>query len=105
MTAAVPTSIVDKPAVLVIFALTYLGLAVGRIPGLKVDRTGIAVLGAIAMLILSGLPTGTIVEFINWPTLLLLFSFFVISAQLRLSGFSTSWQTASPTGSAIPRLF
>jgi Na+/H+ antiporter NhaD/arsenite permease-like protein len=54
---------------------------------LKVDRTGIAVLGAIAMLVISRLPTNTIVEFINWPTVLLLFSFFVISAQLRLSGF------------------
>jgi Na+/H+ antiporter NhaD/arsenite permease-like protein len=87
MTAAVPTQMVDKPAVLVIFALTYLGLAVGRIPGLKVDRTGIAVLGAIAMLILGGVRTSAMVDFINWPTLLLLFSFFVISAQLRLSGF------------------
>jgi Na+/H+ antiporter NhaD/arsenite permease-like protein len=87
MPAAVPPPGVDKPAVLVIFALTYLGLAVGRIPGLKVDRTGIAVLGAIAILIFSGLHTADVVEFVNWPTLLLLFSFFVISAQLRLSGF------------------
>lgn len=87
MPAAVPPPIADRPAVLAIFALTYLGLAAGRIPGLKVDRTGIAVLGAIAMLVVSGLPTNTIVEFISWPTVLLLFSFFVISAQLRLCGF------------------
>ncbi len=87
MPAAVVPPMVDKPAVLVIFALTYLGLAAGRVPGLKVDRTGIAVLGAIAMLVFGGVRTGAMVEFINWPTLLLLFSFFVISAQLRLSGF------------------
>jgi Na+/H+ antiporter NhaD/arsenite permease-like protein len=75
------------PTVLVIFALTYLGIAVGHVPGLKLDRTGIAMLGAIAIMIFSGLPTQDFIGFINWPTVLLLFGFFVLSAQLRLSGF------------------
>lgn len=74
-------------AVLVIFALTYLGIAAGRVPGLKLDRTGIALLGAIAMMIFGGLPTTEVINSINWPTILLLFGFFVLSAQLRLSGF------------------
>jgi Na+/H+ antiporter NhaD/arsenite permease-like protein len=74
-------------AVLVVFGLTYLGIAAGRVPGLKLDRTGIVMLGAIAMTIFGGLPTTDIIGFINWPTILLLFGFFVISAQLRLSGF------------------
>ncbi len=74
-------------AVLAIFALTYLGIAVGRVPGLKLDRTGIAILGAIAVAVFSGLPTTDFISFINWPTILLLFGFFVLSAQLRLSGF------------------
>ena len=39
---------------LAIFALTYLGIALGRVPGLKVNRTGIALLGAIAIMIFSG---------------------------------------------------
>ena len=37
-------------AVLVIFALTYLGIALGHVPGLKLNRTGIALLGAIAII-------------------------------------------------------
>jgi Na+/H+ antiporter NhaD/arsenite permease-like protein len=74
-------------AVLTIFALTYLGIAAGRVPGLKLDRAGIALLGAIAIMIFSGLPTTALIGFINWPTVLLLFGFFVLSAQLRLSGF------------------
>ena len=76
-----------RPAVLAIFALTYLGLAVGRIPGLKVNRTGIALLGAIGMMMASGCSPADTTSVMNWPTLLLLFGFFVISAQLRLSGF------------------
>jgi Na+/H+ antiporter NhaD/arsenite permease-like protein len=74
-------------AVLIIFALTYLGIALGHVPGLKLNRTGIALLGAIAIIIFSRMPTTSLVGLVNWPTILLLFGFFVISAQLRLSGF------------------
>lgn len=73
--------------IFVIFTVTYLGIAAGRIPGLKVNRVGIALLGAIAMMIFGGVTTADAVSYVNWPTLCLLFGFFVISAQLRLSGF------------------
>ncbi|HXB59135.1 MAG TPA: SLC13 family permease [Candidatus Acidoferrales bacterium] len=73
--------------ILIIFGITYLGIAMGRIPGLKLNRPGIALLGAIAMMIFGGVTTSAAVSYINWPTIFLLFGFFVISAQLRLSGF------------------
>ena len=37
---------------LVLFGATYLLLAIGRIPGLALDRTGFAVLGALAGLVI-----------------------------------------------------
>jgi Na+/H+ antiporter NhaD/arsenite permease-like protein len=74
-------------AILIIFGITYLGIAMGRIPGLKLNRPGIALLGAIAMTLFGGVTTADAVSYINWPTIFLLFGFFVISAQLRLSGF------------------
>mgnify|MGYP000909035393 CR=1 FL=1 len=77
---------IDKPVVLAIFALTYLGIAVGRVPGLQLDRTGIVLLGAIGVMVFGGLPTNAVIGLIQWPTILLLFGFFVLSAQLRLSG-------------------
>ncbi len=73
--------------ILAIFAVTYLGIAVGRIPGLKLNRVGIALLGGIGMMIFGGIATDQAIAFINGPTICLLFGFFVISAQLRLSGF------------------
>jgi Na+/H+ antiporter NhaD/arsenite permease-like protein len=85
--AAAPAGFQEKPATLAIFAITYLGLAIGHVPGLKLNRVGIALLGAIAMMIFGGVNTGDVISFINWPTIFLLFGFFVISAQLRLSGF------------------
>jgi Na+/H+ antiporter NhaD/arsenite permease-like protein len=93
----------ERPIVLAIFVLTYLGLAIGRIPGLRLNRTGIALLGAIAMMIFSREPAGQVAASINWPTVLLLFGFFVLSAQLRLSGFydvvaaSISSRLSTPT--------
>jgi Na+/H+ antiporter NhaD/arsenite permease-like protein len=75
-----------RPVILAIFILTYVGLAIGRIPGLRLNRTGIAVLGSIAMMILSGDTSAQTLANVNWPTVLLLFGFFVLSAQLRLSG-------------------
>jgi Na+/H+ antiporter NhaD/arsenite permease-like protein len=73
--------------ILAIFAVTYLGIAVGHIPGLKLNRVGIALLGAIGLMILGGVSTAEAVSYVNAPTICLLLGFFVISAQLRLSGF------------------
>ena len=90
MTGLIATASVgihEKPVILAIFAATYLGIAAGRVPGLKLNRVGIALLGAIAMMIFGDVTTADVVSFVNWPTIFLLFGFFVISAQLRLSGF------------------
>src|SRR5579859_4529334 len=87
MPAAISVTPEERPIVLALFVLTYLGLAVGRIPGLKLNRTGIALLGAIGMMIVTRNSTAAILATVNWPTIALLFGFFVISAQLRLSGF------------------
>lgn len=73
--------------ILLIFVLTYAGLAMGRIPGLKLNRVGIALLGAIGMMIFGHVTTAQAIVYVNGPTVCLLFGFFVISAQLRLSGF------------------
>jgi Na+/H+ antiporter NhaD/arsenite permease-like protein len=85
--ATATTGFHEKPVILTIFAGTYLGIAMGRVPGLKLNRVGIALLGAIAMMIFGNVTTADVISFVNWPTIFLLFGFFVISAQLRLSGF------------------
>lgn len=36
----------DQTLITVVFAATYLGMALGRVPGLKLDRTGIALMAA-----------------------------------------------------------
>jgi Na+/H+ antiporter NhaD/arsenite permease-like protein len=75
--------------VVAIFAVVYLGMILGGLPFLQLDRTGVALLGAIAIVGLGILTPEEAAESIHLPTLLLLFSFMVISAQMRLGGFYT----------------
>lgn len=74
---------------LLVFLCTYLGIAIGEIPGLQIDRTGIAVLGATAMVALGVLETEEALKYIHVPTLLLLYGLMVLSAQFRIGGFYT----------------
>lgn len=76
----------------VIFILTYAGVALGRLPGLAIDRVGIALLGAIAMIVSGILSLEQAAHAIDLPTILLLYALMIISAQLRLGGFYT-WAT------------
>jgi Na+/H+ antiporter NhaD/arsenite permease-like protein len=75
--------------VLFIFALVYLGLILGRLPGLALDRTGIALLGALLLLASGRLSVTEAWNSIDVPTIALLFGLMVISAQFRLGGFYT----------------
>lgn len=73
----------------VIFALTYAGLAFGKVPGLRMDRAGIALVGATLMLVTGALSLRQAVsaDSIDYKTLTILFGMMVIIAFLRLSGF------------------
>jgi Na+/H+ antiporter NhaD/arsenite permease-like protein len=72
---------------LIIFALTGLGVALGSLPGLALDRTGFALLGAIAMVAAGTMSMGDALHALDMPTLVLLYALMVVSAQLRLGGF------------------
>jgi Na+/H+ antiporter NhaD/arsenite permease-like protein len=74
---------------LLIFAATYLVLAVGRLPGFRVDRTGAAIIGATLMLATGVLTVRQAYDAINYDTIMLLFGMMIVVANLRLSGFFT----------------
>src|SRR5579872_2092164 len=79
---------------ILIFAGTYLVLAIGRLPGFLVDRTGAAIIGATLMVALNVLTVPEAIEAVNADTIMLLFGMMIVVANLRLSGvFSmvTQW--------------
>lgn len=76
--------------VVAVFGLVYLGMFLGGLPKLRLDRAGVALLGAIAVIGLGALDVPAAARAVDLPTILLLFSFMVISAQMRLGGFYTA---------------
>lgn len=87
--------------ILASFIATYLGMALGRVPGLALDRAGMALLGAIALLLAGAVTPDDIARLIDLPTLAILFGLMVLSAQFAASGFY-DWCSgriaATPTG-------
>jgi Na+/H+ antiporter NhaD/arsenite permease-like protein len=82
-----------------VFLLVYAGMILGGLPFLQLDRTGVALLGAIALVAAEALTPEQAAGAVHLPTMLLLFSFMVISAQLQISGFYgwvTRWLAALP---------
>ena len=73
--------------VLATFLAVYVGMALGRWPGLKIDRTGIAVLGAIVLYATGIVSNAMVLEAIDFPTLIVLFGLMVLSAQFAACGF------------------
>ncbi len=74
-------------AATIVFAATYLILAIGRLPGFRVDRTGAAIIGASLMIAFNVLTLDEAYAAINFDTIILLFGTMIVVANLRLSGF------------------
>lgn len=74
-------------AAIVIFAITYAVLAIGRLPGFRIDRTGAAIIGASFMVGVNALSLDAAYRAINFDTIILLFGMMIVVVNLRLSGF------------------
>jgi Na+/H+ antiporter NhaD/arsenite permease-like protein len=74
-------------AAYIIFLASYLVFAIGKFPGLKIDRPGAAIIGAVAMIAFRVVQPSDALRFIDFSTLVLLFSMMLIVGNLRLVGF------------------
>lgn len=74
-------------AAILIFLAVYLVLALGRLPGFRVDRTGACIIGASLMIAFGVLDFSQAYAAINYDTIILLFGVMIVVANLRLSGF------------------
>jgi Na+/H+ antiporter NhaD/arsenite permease-like protein len=74
-------------AAILIFLAVYLVLALGRLPGFRVDRTGACIIGATLMIAFGVLNLEQAYAAVNYDTIILLFGVMIVVANLRLSGF------------------
>ena len=90
---------VDPPSVAAaaVFILTYIIIAIGRVPGLRLDRAGAALVGGSLMLAVGAVRLDDLGRIIDLPTLALLLGLMIVVGNLRLSGFFrlvTGWVAA-----------
>ncbi len=89
-----------QAAAWVVFLLTYLGVATGRLPGFRLDRAGVALLGAALMVGLGVVSLDEAYRAIDWNTIVLLLGTMIVVAHLRSSGAFASlidWAAARVT--------
>jgi len=70
-----------------IFFASYFVFALGKFPGLKIDRPGAAIIGAVLMVAFRIVTAPEALRAIDFPTIVLLFSMTLIVAHLHLGGF------------------
>jgi len=70
-----------------IFTGTYTVIAIGRLPGFRIDRAGAALVGASLMLATGTLGVDEVSRAIDFDTIALLLGMMIVAANLRVSGF------------------
>lgn len=71
----------------IVFLLVYLAMGCGKLPGFKVDRTGAAIIGALAMIVVGSISPQAAWNAIDYKTLGMLFGLMVVSAGFSVAGF------------------
>lgn len=72
---------------LLIFFLVYVVMGLGKMPGFKIDRTGAALVGALAMIVVGSISAKAAWDGIDYRTIGLLFGLMVVSGSFAVSGF------------------
>lgn len=106
MISSPPTALAHASilAAYVIFGASYLVFAIGKFPGLKIDRPAAAIIGAVAMVAFRVVRPRDALHLIDFPTVVLLFSMMMIVGSLHLSGFF-EWTTETVLRRLHPRAF
>lgn len=89
-------------AAYIVFAVSYLVFALGKLPGMKIDRPGMAIIGAVLMVAFGIVQANQALRFIDFGTLVLLFSMMVVVGCLHLAGFF-EWVTGQIVVRLKPR--
>jgi Na+/H+ antiporter NhaD/arsenite permease-like protein len=86
--------LLPRIAAVAIFAATYLVIALGRLPGFRIDRAGTALLGGSLMVATGVLDLEAAYRAVDFDTIALLLGTMIVVAHLKLSGvfpLATDW--------------
>ena len=74
-------------ATYIVFVASYVVFALGKFPGMKIDRPGAAIIGAVLMFMTGAVRVENSLRLIHFGTIVLLFSMMLVVAYLHLAGF------------------
>lgn len=90
--------------ILSVFLIVYLAMILGEIPGLALDRTGVALLGALVLVAFQKVELPEAWQAIDVATIGLLLGLMFVSAQLRLGGFYAAFTRRLAAVEASPQM-
>ena len=105
LSAHLPPNVVTDAQLVAAYAVflgSYLVFAIGKFPGMKIDRPGAAIIGSAILFAFRILGPSEAVAFIDFATIVLLFSMMLIVGNLRLAGFF-EWVTEAIVRRLHPR--
>ena len=85
--SAFPSSSLPIAAAYGLFFASYLVFAVGKFPGMKIDRPGMAVIGGVLMVAVRVVGPQDAIGAVDFATIVLLFSMMLLVGGLHLAGF------------------
>ncbi len=88
-----------------IVVFTFIGIAIGRYPIIKSNRTTIALMGVALLIAFGQVRFEDLPDYLDFDTLILLFSMMIINANLKLAGFFTMAGRVMVRTARSPRLF
>ncbi len=74
----------------IIFLVSYVVFAIGKLPGFKIDRPGMAIIGAVGMVATRVVRPGEALRYVDFGTIVLLFSMMLLVGFLHTAGFFDS---------------
>jgi Na+/H+ antiporter NhaD/arsenite permease-like protein len=72
---------------IIIVAITFIGIAIGKLPVIKTNRTTISLMGVALLIFTNQVDFSKIQAYIDFDTIILLFSMMIINANLKMAGF------------------
>jgi Na+/H+ antiporter NhaD/arsenite permease-like protein len=100
--SAIPLAHWQTAAGYAVFAASYVVFALGKLPGMKIDRPGGAIIGAVLMVAFGVVSAEQALRSVDFATLVLLFSMMLVVGCLRLAGFF-DWITEHIVARLSPR--
>jgi Na+/H+ antiporter NhaD/arsenite permease-like protein len=104
MPAATPQLLTDAKvlAASLVFFGSYVVFAIGKFPGMKIDRPGAAIIGAVLMVAFRIVDAQHALAAVDFSTIVLLFAMMLVVSNIRLAGFF-DWVTRAIVRRLPPR--